>query len=181
MPWLAASIVGCVHEPVRAWCPEVTPAALAITEVHGPGDGPDAPWIEVQSSATEAIDLIGARLRVRRPDGGAEQLALIRRSVVVAPAGLVVLSAALDDARPPFAAVGVGRELRWPWFAAAVLQLESCEVLVDRTSHPPLPKGASYALAPGAGRSELAADRNDRATEWCAALASPGAENPPCR
>lgn len=177
--WIVGLTAGCVREPVEALCPPVAPGELAITEVRGPGrGGTTPPWIEVR--AERELDLLGLRLRVRRPDGGAEQVALVRSSVLVRSGSHAVLGAVV----PELVEVGYafGDELAWPWFPTAALQLESCEVMVDRMIHPVLPEQGTYALSPPpAGGS--AAVHNDRAAAWCAQESlegTPGLENPPC-
>lgn len=177
--WILGLTAGCVRAPAEAQCPAVAPEELAITEVRGPGRG-GAPWIEVW--AERELDLQGLRLRVRRPDGGAEQVALVRSSVVVDAGGYAVLAAAGAELAP--ASYVFAEEL--PWFPTAALQLESCGETVDRMFHPVLPENGTYSLGrPEAGGSF--AMHNDRAAAWCldtqgagALLGTPGQENRPC-
>lgn len=180
--WSVSLVAACVRPPAEALCPVVAPGELAITEVRGPGRGGSSPpWIEVR--AERELELLGLRLRVRRPDGGAEHVALVRSSVSVQAGGHVVLGVAA----PAPAEVGYtfGDELPWPWFPVAVLELESCDVTVDRMSHPVLPEEGTYSLEPPpAGVSS--ASHNDRATSWCRdasgpLVGTPGQENRPCR
>lgn len=178
--WILGLTAGCVRAPAEAQCPAVAPGELAITEVRGAGRGGAAPWIEVR--AERELDLLGLRLRVRRPDGGAEQVALVRSSVVVGAGGYAVLAAAELELAP--ANYVFAEEL--PWFSTAALQLESCEGMVDRMVHPVLPENGTYSLGrPEAGGSFAA--HNDRAGAWCfdtlgtgALVGTPGQENRPC-
>lgn len=176
------SAAGCARAPTERLCPPLAAGELAITELAGARpDTSDLPWLELVNTTDSELELFGLRVRARRLDGGGELAALVRREVSLAPGGYAVLSLAADGARPSFASYGVGPELGAAWYPAAALQLESCEVLVDRVSHGPLPGSGALALAPAALGD--AATRNDRAAQWCVAAerGSPGAENPPCR
>lgn len=179
----------CVRPPAERLCPPLQEGELVITELRGKGAaGADGlPWLELRNASGRELDLQGLRLRFRRLDGGAELGALVRRAVALSPEGRAVLSLAEDEARPAFAAYGLGEEISEPWFAAAAVQVESCEVLVDRVLHPPLPETGTYALGEPWPAAELAT-RNDLPAAWCvdpagtpSAPGTPGQENPPCR
>lgn len=181
LPWILGLVVGCVRAPAEALCPSLSPGELAITEVRGPGrNGAASPWIEVR--AERELDLLGLRVRIRRPDGGAEHVALVRSSVRVSAGGHAVLAvAALEGVQGAYVF-----DEALPWLPTAALQLESCEVMVDRMFHPVLPEEGTYSLGPAVGGLG-AAVHNDRAAAWCvdtlgsgASVGTPGQENRPC-
>jgi hypothetical protein len=145
-------------------------------------------WIELWNGGAE-IDLRGAAVRIRRLDGGAEQRALVRRSVVVAGGEYAVLGQVADEERPAWVDYGFGVDVPSPLYAAAAIEVESCEVMVDRMTYAQLPAMASLAL-----REEArSAAGNDEAAAWCAdasvalegasgeTVGTPGKANRPCR
>jgi hypothetical protein len=183
-----AICAGCVREPAERLCPDVEVGALVVSELRvaasrGGADG--ATWIELFNASAAEIDLLGIGVRVRRLDGGAEQRLLVRRELVVAAGGLVVLSQTGEGARPGYADYGFGGDVTAPFYATAEIAVESCERVVDRMSYGKLAADASYAL----GAWPPSASSNDEAAAWCAdgdgdgdsAPGTPGERNPPCR
>ena len=186
---LAGALQGCARPEAERRCPALEAGELALTELRGPpgADAPGQPWLELYNAGQRALDLEGLHLRFVRLDGGAEKAALVRRSVPAPPAAYVVLSLEEDEARPAFAAYGLGAELTGAWFPSAAVQVESCEDLVDQVLHPRLPEAGSYALGVPAAAGDLTA-LNDQPGAWCvdgrgapAQAGTPGRENPPCR
>ena len=176
---------GCVREPAERLCPEVEVGALVVSELRiaarrGGGEE-SATWIELFNASGAEVDLLGIGVRARRLDGGAEQRLLVRRELVVADGGWVVLSQTDDEARPDYADYGFGAVAAAPFYATAELAVESCERVVDRMTYGKLAVDASYAL----GAWPPSASGNDEAAAWCAdgsgAPGPPGERNSPCR
>lgn len=196
---LLPALAGCVREPVERLCPEVAAGELVVSELRaGKRGSAEVSWIELWNGGAQEIDLLGAAVRWRRLDGGAEQRALVRRSVPVAPGAHVVLGQVVDEARPAWLAYGFAADAPAPFYAAAAVEVESCERLVDRMTYAQLPARGSLALGDEA-RSALG---NDAAAAWCAdasagpppggddggrggesedLVGTPGRANPPCR
>lgn len=181
---------GCVREPVERLCPDVEEGQLVVSELRvGKRGGSEASWIELWNGGEAEVDLLGAAVRIRRLDGGAEQRALVRRSVVVAAGEYAVLGQVRDEARPAWVDYGVGPDAPSPLYAAAAVEVESCEVLVDRMTYAQLPAVASLALSEEA----RSAAENDEAAAWCAdaseasggaggeTVGTPGKANRSCR
>lgn len=184
---LAAS---CVREPVERLCPQVAEGQLVVSELRAAKrGGAEVSWIELFNAGGAEVELLGMGVRLRRLDGGAEQRLLVRREVAVAAGEYVVLGQVLDDERPAGIAYGFALDVPGPFYAAAAVELESCEVLVDRMAYGQLPAAASYAL----GVAPPSAAANDAASAWCAdsseveegelegSVGTPGKANRSCR
>ncbi len=188
---LAGAAVGCAREPEERLCPELAAGALVVSElrVAAAGKGGEASWLELFNASAQEVDLQGLGVRLLRLDGGAEQRLLIRRSLPLAAGAQLVLSQALDDARPPYAAYGFAIDAPGPFYAAAAVTVESCEQPVDRMTYAQLPAAASYALGSWPPVAD-GPEGNDAAAAWCADAGragaamtpgTPGERNRPCR
>ena len=79
-------LVGCARDPVEAICPQVSEGALVITEIRGPQDDENGPWIELFNASGGSVDLAGTKIRFRKKDGPSEIPVLARRPPVVTAA-----------------------------------------------------------------------------------------------
>ncbi len=169
----------CAREPAEAVCPEIGGGDLVVTEVRSarePED-PAGSWFEIFNASGRAIDLAGIRIGFRmRNESTATLLALVRRRRDVAPGGYAVLGL-FDDADPPphvdygFLDDFLAEEPR-SWPAPAVVEVETCGLLVDRVIYD-RPAMGTFSLdgAPDA-------NRNDLENAWCNDATQVGATFP---
>jgi hypothetical protein len=185
-----AAAAGCVREPAERSCPELEEGQLVVSELRaGVRGGAEPSWLELWNGGAAEVDLLGAAVRMRRLDGGAEQRALVRRSVVVAGGAYAVLGLVADEQRPAWVDYGFGGDAGSPLYAAGAVEVESCELTVDRMTYARLPERASLAL----GEEARSAVGNDEAAAWCAdarvasagaggaTVGTPGEDNRACR
>ena len=126
---------GCARDPAGQECPELGAGDLVVTEVRGNQTGNDLlkPYVELYNASGHEVDLLGTKIRFRKKDGSGEMPILVRRSVIVAAGGYVVLGLE-DDARP----VALrrlrlrGRLPRRASSSAAFIDVETCSQL-DRS------------------------------------------------
>jgi hypothetical protein len=161
---LVILVTGCVRDPAPAACPDVAVGDLALTEIRGPQDQ-DAlgTWVELYNTTTHPIDLDGLKIRFRKKDGSTETDVLVRRSVEIAAAGYVTLGLVGDAMRPDYIDYGMSGDFHTSFLAAAVVDVESCDVRIDRATYDVLPAMGTYSL----GTTPPSADNNDLPTNWC--------------
>ncbi len=177
-------LIGCTRDPVEAICPPVSEGALVVTEIRGPQDDTDGPWIELFNATNDSIDLEGTKVRFRKKDGSSEIPILVRRSVPVASGEYVVLGLFFDiditaDQTPPHVDYGFRDDFDATWLAAAAVDVESCGVLLDRATYDALPDIGTFEL----GTMPPDADANNLPASWCfdpQAAGTPGEANTPC-
>jgi hypothetical protein len=193
-----------------ALCPDLAAGDLVVTELRGkqptPADGAPTDtggqWIELYNASGATIDLRGLHVRPRLLDGSSQPVIIVRQSLPVEAGGYVVLggSEAVDEPPatfdynwyPDFSSADSSTDVDSAaedrdLFDAAALDLEACEVRIDRIVYDDLPALGTYSLngAPDA-------DRNDMDAEWCNDLiddadpstvglpGTPGSGNHPC-
>ncbi|MBP6630872.1 MAG: hypothetical protein KA297_15670 [Kofleriaceae bacterium] len=184
----AGAPAGCTRDAAPALCPDVVAGELVVSELRGEQTGSDSQgqWIELYNASGTELDLLGLRVLWRRLDGSDSDTVLVRRSLLVAPDGYVVLGAGLDADRPSYVDYGVAGDLPGAIMPSAAVDLIACDVLIDRLTYSGLTRTGTYSLGP----TPPTADGNDLSTAWCnnetvdgtglAAPGTPGAANPPC-
>ena len=181
---LLLMLVGCARDPVEAICPQVSEGALVITEIRGPQDDENGPWIELFNASGGSVDLAGTKIRFRKKDGSSEIPVLVRRSLVVTAEDYVVLGLFADiditaDQTPPHVDYGFADDFSGSWLAAAPVDVESCGALIDRATYDTLPDVGTFEL----GTMPPDADANNLSTSWCfdpQSAGTPGEANTPC-
>lgn len=190
-------------------CPSLEPGDVVITEIRGAqagGNDTYGQWIEVLYSGDEPLDLRGLSIRMYEHGGGGEVVLRMRNSAFdVTPGQFVVLGhhgPDLEDV-PSFVDAtffddfssdpGDDQPLRpRDLYGAAVLDLEACNVLLDRVVYSDLPDLGSWSLDGAIAPDQ---DANDDPEAWCndaeepppdgpvtqiGVPGTPGEENRPC-
>ena len=181
---LFLGLLGCSRDPVEAICPSIVEGDLVVTEIRGPQDEQNGPWVELFNASNSTIDLIGTKIRFRRKDGSGEVPILVRRSLPVAAGDYVVLGLFFDidivaDQTPPHVDYGFLDDFDGTWLPAAAVDVETCGTLVDRATYDVLPDTGTYEL----GTMPPNADDNNLPASWCfdtTADGTPGAANTAC-
>jgi len=178
--WLliCGCLIGCERDPVDAVCPAIDEGALVVTEVRGPQDDAEGPWVEMFNASGTTIDLAGVKVRFRRKDGSSEIPVLVRRSLTVGPAEYAVLGLFFDDAVPAHVDYGFLDDFDGSWLAAAAIDVETCGKRVDLATYDELPDVGTYSLG-----VEPDADANNLPASWCTdatVAGTPGAANNAC-
>lgn len=172
-------LVGCARDPAPAICPDITAGALVVTEIRGPQDDQDGPWIELFNASGSTIDLIGTKIRFRRKDGSDEIPVIVRRSLPVAAGDYSVLGLFFDTEVPAHVDYGFLDDFDGSWLSAAAVDVETCGVLVDRAIYDALPDIGTFEL----GTMPPDAESNNLSTSWCfdaTPAGTPGAANTAC-
>jgi hypothetical protein len=172
-------VVGCARDPVDAICPDVSEGALVVTEIRGPQDDQNGPWIELFNATSGSIDLEGTRVRFRKKDGSSEIPIIVRRSVTVGAGEYAVLGLFLDGEQPAHVDYGFQDDFNASWLSAAAIDVESCGNLIDRATYDSLPDVGTFEL----GTDPPDAEANNLPTSWCidpASAGTPGEANPAC-
>lgn len=177
-------LVGCARDPVDAVCPAIAEGDLVVTEIRGPQDDQEGPWVEMFNASSGTIDLAGTKIRFRRKDGSSEIPVLVRRSVTVAPGDYVVLGLFFDvdivaDGTPAHVDYGFLDDFDGAWLSSAAVDVETCGALVDRATYDALPDVGTFSL----GTMPPDADSNNLSTSWCfdpTVAGTPGAANNAC-
>ncbi len=176
---LLVGLVGCTRDPVEAICPAISEGALVVTEIRGPQDDRNGPWIELFNASGSSIDLEGTKIRFRKKDGSSEIPVLVRRSVIVDADTYVVLGLFTNGQAPAHVDYGFADDFKATWLAAAAIDVESCGTLIDRATYDALPDVGTFEL----GTMPPDADANNLATAWCfdpQSAGTPGEANTPC-
>lgn len=174
-------LVGCTRDPVDQVCPAIAEGDLVVTEVRGPQDDLEGPWIELFNASGSTIDLAGIKVRFRRKDGSSEVPVLVRRSLTVGAGDYTVLGLFLDgDAQTP-AHIDYGflDDFDASWLAAAAIDVETCGQRVDLATYDVLPDVGTFSL----GTSPPDAEANNLPASWCTdatVAGTPGAPNNAC-
>lgn len=176
-------LVGCARDPVEEVCPAIAEGDLVVTEIRGPQDDNEGPWVELFNASSAPIDLAGIKIRFRRKDGSSEIPVLVRRSVTVSPGDYAVLGLFFDidivaDQTPAHVDYGFLDDFNGTWLSAAAVDVETCGLLVDRATYDALPDVGTYSLG---GAPD--ADNNNLPASWCfdaTVAGTPGAANTAC-
>lgn len=162
---LGLGLVGCVRDPADAECPPLGEGDLVITEIGGPQTGMDTlqPWIELYNASGASVDLMGVKVRFRRVTGSDETDTIIRRSLPVAAGDYVVLGLDDDLARESYIDYGIAGDFHASWPTAAAVDVEVCNLRIDRLQYSSLPRTGTYSL----GAQPPTAAANDLPAMWC--------------
>lgn len=136
-----------------------------VSEVGGPQTGMDTlqPWIELYNASGASADLRGVKVRFRSPDGSGETDTIVRRSLVVAAGDYVVLGLDDDLDLESYIDYGMAGDFHASWPSAAVVDVEVCNLRIDRLQYSSLPRAGTYSL----GVSPPTAAANDLPAMWC--------------
>ena len=162
---VALGAMGCVRDPAEGFCPPLDEGDLVITEIGGPQTGFDTlqPWIELYNASGASVDLVGLKIRFRRPDGSDETDTIVRRSLVVAAGDYVVLGLDDDMALASYIDDGLAGDFHVSWPSAAAVDVEACNLRLDRVQYSSLPRTGTYSL----GTQPPTAAANDLPAMWC--------------
>jgi hypothetical protein len=162
---LGVALVGCVRDPSDSECPPLGEGDLVVTEIGGPQTGMDTlqPWIELYNASGTSADLLGVKVRFRRPDGSSETATIVRRSLTVAAGDYVVLGLDDDTELEPYIDYGIAADFHASWPSAAAVDVEVCNLRIDRAQYSSLPRTGTYSL----GTSPPTAAANDLPAMWC--------------
>jgi hypothetical protein len=176
---LCGCLIGCARDPVDAICPAITEGALVVTEVRGPQDDQEGPWVELFNASSATIDLAGIKVRFRTRGGSSEIPILVRRSLMIGSDDYAVLGLFFDAEVPAHVDYGFLDDFEGSWLASAAIDVETCGQLVDRATYDELPDVGTYSL----GAMPPDADDNNLLTSWCTdatTAGTPGAANTAC-
>ncbi len=185
---------GCEREPLPTICPDVQEGELVVTELRGPQTGSDTygQWIELFNPGDGAIDLLGLQIIVSSGDGSEPARLIVRETLELGAGEYAVLGRAELDDVPAHMDYGFGTDFDGGLDSGGVIEVEACEVLVDRLVFTQLVTEGSYAFD---GAKVPTATANDDTSCWCADATdpppdgpmteiglpgSPGEENRPC-
>lgn len=175
-------VAGCEREPVDAICPAIGAGGLVISEVRGDQDPDDTlgHWVELYNGSGGALDVIGLHVRLRKIDGSADDLILIRRSVTVGNGEYVVIGLGPDDMRPADVDYAAGTDAAEVMFDIGAIDVDGCDdVAADQIIYQGLPSTGTYSF----GLTPPTSLGNDEDADWCTNPTpggTPGAANPPC-
>lgn len=172
------ALVGCARDPDPAICPSINEGDLVVTEVRGPQDDLEGPWIELFNASNNTIDLAGIKVRFRRKDGSSEIPVLVRRSLTVSAGEYTVLGLFFDGEGPSHVDYGFLDDFDGSWLSAAAIDVETCGQRVDLATYDVLPDVGTYSLG---GSPD--AENNNLPASWCTdatPAGTPGAANNAC-
>ncbi len=154
-----------MRDPAGAECPPLGEGDLVVTEIGGPQTGMDTlqPWIELYNASGATADLLGVKVRFRRPDGSDETDTIVRRSLTVAAGDYVVLGLDDDTQLEPYLDYGIAGDFHASWPSAAAVDVEVCNLRIDRVQYSSLPRTGTYSL----GARPPTAAANDLPAMWC--------------
>ena len=148
-----------------------------VTEIRGDQTPDDSlgQWIELYNASGQEQDLAGLVLIVRSLDGAKTARLIVRdHDLAVAAGAYVVLGEGLPGEEPPFQDFGWGVDLDGDLFDAAVLEVEACGTMVDRTLWRNLPDSGTWQLS--AGLPPNSAQNDEEARELLKLMGMPFAE-----
>lgn len=162
---VAFGVVGCVRDPADGFCPPLGEGGLVVTEIGGPQTGFDTlkPWIELYNASGASVDLMGVKIRFRRPSGSSETDTIVRRSLTVAAGDYVVLGLDDDLQLASYIDYGIAGDFHASWPSAAAVDVEVCDLRIDRVEYSSLPRTGTYSL----GTRPPTAAANDLPAMWC--------------
>lgn len=162
---IALGATGCVRDPADGACPALGDGDLVVTEIGGPQTGMDTlqPWLELYNASGASVDLLGVKVRFRRPDGSSETDTIVRSSVIVAAGDYAVLGLSPDGQLEPYIDYGISVDFHASWPSAAAVDVEVCNTRIDRIQYTSLPRAGTYSL----GTRPPTAEANDLPAMWC--------------
>lgn len=165
---MVLAAAACVRDPLPKVCPAIEAGALVITEIRGPQSGADTygQWIELYNASDAPIDLVGLSLRGIEIDGAGDFEFLVRDPEVTLEPGAYAVLAGVGAGDHDFVDYDFSGEEGRSFYPAGILELSSCDVLVDRVLYRALPATGTLALD---GAAPPDADANDDSAEpiWC--------------
>lgn len=166
----------CVRDPIERICPDLAPGDLVVSEFRGPQTGADSygQWIEVYNAGDEAIDLAGVRLVLRKLDGSGDFHFLVRDHEAAVDAGAYAVFGNTEG--KDFTTYVFTSDAESDLYAAAILEIYSCERLVDTMIYRSLPSVGTLSLD---GKSPPDAAANDDSDlGWCVDDVPPSPDEP---
>lgn len=197
---MGTTLPSCDEEPLPRICPSISAGDLVITEIRGDQSSgqfnPSGQWIEIHNASSNAIDLEGLTIRVRKTDGTAPSgefpgRMIVRHPNVIEPGDYFVVGT--GPYGDPFVTTdyAVGGDFdggNMP--GAGIIDLLACDEVIDNLRYSGLPNPGTLTLD---GSISPTADANDLPINWCPdetlasvpsdagdAPGSPGQQNPPC-
>jgi hypothetical protein len=169
---LLLTLAACGRDPLEDTCPDVAAGDLVVTEIRGNAEH----WVELYNTRGLELDMSGITLRLSTLDGSKVDDIPLREPG----------TPLLVDTHAYFVA-GQGASVDFAWAGvydgdlhdAAVLEVRSCNVLVDRVIWRNLPDTGSWQL-PVVPPTAVA---NDDESAFCGSpdpAGTPGQENPLC-
>ncbi|MEZ4450289.1 MAG: lamin tail domain-containing protein [Nannocystaceae bacterium] len=170
----AGALGACVRDPLPRICPELAAGSLVITEIRGSQAGADTygQWIEIYNATDEAISLAGLSLRAIKTDGSGDFEFLIRDDdATIGPGAYAVLGGAGAEGKD-FVTYEFDAEEQRDLYDAGILELYSCDALIDRVLYRGLPAEGTLSLD---GAVPPDADANDDSADpiWCVDATGP--------
>ena len=158
-------VAGCTRDPAEAVCPEIVEGNLVVTEIGGPQTGNELlkEFVELYNASGRTVDLLGIKVRFRRPDGSSEIDILVRRSVSAAPGSYTVLGKDDDLDLETYIDYGFGADFSETWLGGAAVDVEACGEQIDRAIYASLPRTGTYSL----GVTPPTGAANDLPANWC--------------
>ena len=174
----ALAAAACVRDPLDRLCPDHAPGDLVVTEIRGPQTGADSygQWIELYNATDRPIDLAGVSLTLRRLDGSGDFRFMVRDPEArVEPRAYAVLGGARAEDKP-FVTYDFTDDASGNFYAAALLDLYTCEARVDAMLYRALPSVGTLSL--DGAREPDAAANDDADVGWCTDDAPPAPGEP---
>ncbi|RME25914.1 MAG: hypothetical protein D6806_07080 [Deltaproteobacteria bacterium] len=162
-----AVLAGCERAPLPLECEQIPSGAIAVTEVRGPQSGADTwgQWIEIANTTQESLGLAGLVLEIYKLDGsGRHQMVVRDHDARLDPGEYYVLGRFPPDSPPPHVDWGFEDDFSGDIYTDAVLEVRSCQQLLDRVVWRNLPSEGSLSYD---GRLQPDAALNDDDANWC--------------
>jgi hypothetical protein len=176
-------LAGCSRAPLPRLCPNLESGALVISEIHGNASSRWGQWIELHNQAGVEIPLAAIVLRTSTLMATRESILVRSSSLRVAPDDYVVLGRFTDDQRPPHVDYAYAVDFEGDFPAKGILEVYSCERLVDRVVFEGLPSNGSYSFDGSAWCTDTVTTPlpDGGSANTPTGPGTPGARNRPCK
>lgn len=173
------ALIGCERDPLDTPCPNAGVGDLVITEIRGDQSGEDTyqQWFELYNASAANIDLAGLTIAMKRIDGGAEAVILVRNALVVEPGKYVVIGRVDQGSEPSHINYGYlpaectastacpsGLEYGDSIYNAGSVEISSCGTSIDRVIVRDMPSTGTWMYD---GANTPSAEGNDNESDWC--------------
>ncbi|MCB9704194.1 MAG: lamin tail domain-containing protein [Myxococcales bacterium] len=157
-----------MREPLDRICPTLDAGALVITEIRGPQSGADTygEWIELYNATDAPIRLGGITVTLYKLDGSGEFRFMVRDPDAEIAAGGYAVLAGESAADKDFVTYEYSSDEDGSLYAAAFVEVYSCEVLIDKMFYRALPSVGTLSLD-GATTPDAAANESTDDPVWC--------------
>lgn len=180
LPFAVAAALSCGRDPLERVCPDIAAGDLVITEIRGKQSDPAdtyGQWIEVYNPTDAAIPLGGITFYLYKLDGSGDFRFLIRDLDAEVPAGGYAVLAGEAAGDKDFATYTFTSDEDGSLYAAAIIEVYSCENEVDRMLYRSLPALGTLSLD---GAVPPSAELNDTTDDpiWCVDATPPDPNEP---